>query len=127
VRTARLLLEARHAADVPVGVFSARMASLLRRYDLPRPEPEHLVRDARGGFIAFVDFAYVSERLAIEVDGYEPHSSLRGFTSGVQRDRLLHEAGWEPLHFTWDEVEREAASVADEIRGALIRRQRQVA
>jgi hypothetical protein len=127
VRTARVLLDARGAADVPAGVFEARMASLLRRHGLPTPSTEHVVVDEHGGFVAVVDFAFVDERVAVEVDGYEPHSSLQGFKRGHQRDRLLHDAGWEPLHFTWDEVEREAQSVADEIRAALRRRQERVA
>lgn len=124
VSTIRRLLEARGAAVLPAGVFEARMASLLRNANLPPAVPEHVVRDEHGGFVAVADFAHPELRLAIEVDGYEPHSTLRAFTSGHARDRLLHGAGWEPLHFTWDEVDGRPEAVAQEIRCHLDRRRR---
>jgi hypothetical protein len=120
----RRLLEARGVAALPSGIFEARMASLLRNASLPPATPEHVVRDDHGGFVAIVDFAYPDVRLAIEVDGYEAHTGLRAFTSGHQRDRLLLDAGWEALHFTWDEVDAHAVAVATEIRRHLDRRLR---
>jgi predicted transcriptional regulator of viral defense system len=120
----RRLLEARGVADRPSGIFEARMASLLRNAGLPPTVPEHVVRDAHDGFLAIVDFAYPELRLAIEVDGYEPHAAFRAFVSGHQRDRLLLDAGWEPLHFTWDEVDGHPTTVAAEILGHLHRRAR---
>lgn len=118
----RRLLEARGVAAVPSGIFEARMASLLRNADLPSAIPEHVVRDEHDGFVAIVDFAYPDARLAIEVDGYEEHAALRAFTSGHQRDRLLLDAGWEALHFTWDEVDGHPETVATEIWRHLHRR-----
>jgi hypothetical protein len=124
VGTIRRLLEARGGAVLPSGIFEARMASLLRNANLPPAAPEHVVRDEHGGFVAIVDFAYPDLCLAIEVDGYEPHTALRAFTSGHQRDRLLLDAGWEALHFTWDEVDIHPAAVATEIWGHIQRRSR---
>jgi hypothetical protein len=120
----RRLLDARGVADVPSGIFEARMASLLRNASLPPAVPEHVVRDEHGAFIAVVDFAYPELHLAIEVDGYEPHAAYTSFTSGHQRDRLLLDAGWEALHYTWDEVDGHPTAVAVEIWRHVQRRSR---
>ena len=116
VGTIRPLLDQRIGEVIPAGVFEARMASLLRHAGLPRAEQEFLVTDGLGGFVAVVDFAYPQKHLAIEVDGYEFHSSPRASSARNQRDRLLADAGWLPLHFSWNEVEHASHRVGVEIR-----------
>lgn len=120
----RQLLDARGVSEVPSGIFEARMASLLRNASIPPAVAEHVVRDAHGGFVAITDFAYPELHLAIEVDGYEPHAAYSSFTSGHQRDRLLLDAGWEVLHYTWDEVDGSPTAVAAEIWQHIQRRSR---
>jgi hypothetical protein len=119
VGTIRALLDERIGRLLPAGVLEARMTSLLRNAGLPEPIPEHTVADDHGGFIAVVDFAYVDRKLAIEVDGYEFHSTPKAVDHGNARDRLLITAGWRPLHFSWNEVERHPERVATEILGTL--------
>jgi len=116
VGTIRPLLAARVGEVIPVGTFSARMATLLRDAGLPKPEHEYTVIDEHGGFVAAVDFAYPDKRLAIEVDGYEFHSSPTAFKTRNQRDRLLADALWLVLHYSWDEVDRQSRAVGAEIR-----------
>ncbi len=122
VGTIRVLLDARMGEVLPAGVFSARMASLLRTAGLPKPVHEHLVSDAHGGFVGVVDFAYPEKRLAIEVDGYEFHSSPTAVRTRNQRDRLLADAGWLTLHYSWEEVERQSRAVGAEIRRHFLAR-----
>jgi hypothetical protein len=115
VGTIRPLLDARIGEVIPAGVFSARMATVLRHTALPKPVHEYTVVDEHGGFIGVVDFAYPDRRVAIEVDGYEFHFSPREQIIRNQRDRMLAEVDWLPLHFAWDEVERRPHDVASAI------------
>jgi Protein of unknown function (DUF559) len=118
----RAPLVARTDADRPAGVFEARMASLLRSTELPPAHSEYTVRDLNGGFVAVVDFAFPDRRLAIEVDGYEPHTALGAFQQDRSRDRLLAAVGWLVLHFAWSEVDRRLPHVGAEISEQLRRR-----
>jgi hypothetical protein len=123
VGTIRRVLATRSEADRPSSVLEARMRSLLAAAEfLPRPVAEHVVRDAHGGFIAVVDFAYPERKLAIEVDGYEPHTSLGAFTSDRARDRLLAAADWLTLHYTWSDVDARSPRVLAEISSEFRRR-----
>ncbi len=115
----RPLIDARLHEGAPAGVFEARMATLLREAGLGHATAEHTVVDEHGGFIAVVDFAFPDRRLAIEVDGYEFHSSPGAAAARNVRDRQLLDAGWRPLHFMWREVDRHPESVAAEIRRQL--------
>lgn len=119
VGTIRPLLVARIGEVVPAGVFEARMATLLRNAGLPPAEPEFVVVDEHGGFVAVVDFAYPDRQIAIEVDGYEFHSSPKAIADRNTRDRLLAAVEWVPLHFSWSEVESRSHRVATEIRHQL--------
>ncbi|HUV10728.1 MAG TPA: type IV toxin-antitoxin system AbiEi family antitoxin domain-containing protein [Acidimicrobiia bacterium] len=122
VGTMRLLLETRVGQEHPAGVLEARMQSLLDRESLPPARSEFVVVDEHGGFVAVVDFAYPDRRLAIEVDGYEFHSSPDAFDHGHARDRLLIAEEWAVLHFGWADVERRAERVGREIRSVRHRR-----
>ena len=119
VGTIRRLIEGRVGTSRPAGVLEARMNSLLHNESLPPAVPEYIVRDRHGGFVAVVDFAYPDRRLAIEVDGFEFHSSPDAFDHGHARDRLLVAEQWAVLHFGWTDVERGADRVAREIRSVL--------
>ena len=92
------------------------MASLIRRYELPTPVPEHTVLDEYGQFVGRVDFAYPELRYAIEVDGFVPHSERRAFEHDRVRQNDLVDRGWTIHRFTWSDVERHPARVAERIR-----------
>jgi hypothetical protein len=115
----RPLLDERLGRELPAGVFSARMASVLRRAGLATAAPEYTVTDEHGGFVAVVDFAFPDQRLAIEADGYEFHSSPRALADRNARDRLLARLDWQVLHFSWNEVEHRPQRVAGEISSQL--------
>ncbi len=111
----RRLLDARVGESFPPGVLEARMMTLLRDAALPLAESQLVIRDEHGGFLAIVDFGFSRHRVVVEVDGYEFHSSPRAIHDRNVRDRLLIDARWIPLHFSWGEVEHAPHRVANEI------------
>jgi very-short-patch-repair endonuclease len=117
----RELLEERLLTARPdESVLERRLADLVRRYDLPPMAVQHEVWHA-GRFIGRVDGAYVDRRLAIEVDGFEHHSSPEAFQRDRTRQNRLVALGWTVLRFTWDDVVRRPAMVASTIREAINR------
>jgi very-short-patch-repair endonuclease len=110
----RRLLDERTDAPRPAGVLEARMAALLRAHRVPRAVPEYRV-SARGVFIGRVDFAYPELKLAIEVDGFEPHTALDVFRNDRARQNDLTSSGWTVLRYVWRDVNAMTWHVAWEI------------
>lgn len=70
--------------------------------------PEYEISDFRDG-IRFLDFAYLRDplHLAIEIDGYGPHSqkiSRSQFSDQLMRQNHLVIDGWRVLRFSFDDV-----------------------
>lgn len=115
----RTVLDSRAlGADRPDSLLEPRMARLLRRHQLPPAVFQYEVRHA-GRFVARIDFAYPRVRLAIEVDGFETHSSPRALQGDLRRQNLLVGLGWRVLRFTWADVVRNPDRVAAEIERVL--------
>jgi very-short-patch-repair endonuclease len=74
-----------------------------------------------GRFIARLDAAYPERRIAIEVDGYEAHSSPEAFQRDRTRQNRLVALGWTVLRFTWADVVHRPSMVAQAIKEAIIR------
>jgi very-short-patch-repair endonuclease len=53
-----------------------------------------------------VDFAHVSTKTAVELDGYEYHSSKEQFTHDRKRQRELERLGWRFIRFSGSELMR---------------------
>jgi Transcriptional regulator, AbiEi antitoxin/Protein of unknown function (DUF559) len=117
----RRLLDERTDAPRPAGVLEARMAALLRAHGVPRAIPEYTVRE-RGVFIGRIDFAYPELKLAIEVDGFEPHTALDVFRNDRARQNDLVASGWTVLRYVWRDVNAMAWHVAWEIERTRRRR-----
>lgn len=98
--------------------LECRMASVLRRGGLPPAVFQYEVRHD-GCFVARIDFAYPDLRLAIEVDGFEKHSTPAAFQSDLDRQNRLVELGWNVLRFTWNDVVRRPAVVAGRLERVL--------
>lgn len=108
----RALLDARSdAAGMTESVLEARMLRLCREQGLPEPACQHHVR-VGARLVGRIDFAYPADRLAIEVDGYESHSSLGAFSRDRTRQNDLVALGWTVLRFTWDDVVHHPSQVA---------------
>lgn len=74
---------------------------------------------ARAELLARLDFACVPAHLAVEVDGYGPHSGRRSFQVDRTRRTRLAAFGWTSLVFTYDDVVRRPDWVRDQIVPAL--------
>ncbi len=88
---------------VPLSAWSRMVADLLESSGLPRPVFEHRVEGCDGEFVAQVDLAYPSERLAIELDSVGWHFNLESFVNDPRRRNALFVVGWNVLTFTWDD------------------------
>ena len=100
----RNALQARSGeGGVPLSDWSRMVADLLESSGLPRPVFEHRVEGRDGEFVAQVDLAYPSVRLAIELDSVGWHFNLESFVKDPRRRNTLFVAGWDVLTFTWDD------------------------
>ena len=84
-----------------------------------RVEPQHVVRDAAGGFVGRADLWLVGTRRLHEYDG-EVHRDPDTHRSDLDRDRRLVEAGWQRCGYTAAEVLRRGGSIiasADAVLG----------
>ncbi len=97
-----------------------RFTSLVRRHGLAPLELQYEVWDS-GRFVARIDAAYPGLKLAIEVDGFEHHSSPDAFQRDRTRQNHLVALGWTVLRFTWTDVVKRGAHVAKMIERAIAR------
>jgi hypothetical protein len=66
-----------------------------------------------------VDFAWPTQRLVVETDGYAYHSTPTAFASDRLRDQHLTLAGYTVLRFTYNQVTRTPEAVANRLRRLL--------
>ena len=98
----RAALDERCGDDpVPLSAWSRMVEDLLVGAGLRRPAMEYRVSDDRGRFVAQVDLAYPSRRLAIELDSKRWHLNSVSFVRDPRRRNALMVAGWTVLTFTW--------------------------
>ena len=95
-----------------------RFTALARKRGLPMFELQHEVWHG-GRFIGRVDAALPDIKLAIEVDGFEHHTTLDGFQHDRTRQNALVSLGWTVLRFTWQDIVRRPAHVAHVIEQAV--------
>jgi very-short-patch-repair endonuclease len=84
--------------------------ALCRRHSLPQPEVNAPLLDY------VVDFLWPEAWLVVEVDGRATHGTRRAFQADRDRDGRLAVAGFRVLRFTWWDVTRRPAVVADRVR-----------
>ena len=81
---------------------------------IPPPVPQFPV--VVDGHRYRLDFAWPDQRVALEVDGFGPHSTYGAFHDDRRRDLLLRRDGWSVLHVTGETPAPEiAASVSVEL------------
>jgi len=61
-----------------------------------------------------VDFALPEQKIAVEVDGHEFHSSREQRTKDAQRERVIERGGWRIVRFTGTEIHADAKACAEE-------------
>jgi hypothetical protein len=98
------------------GLLEPRMAGVDARYRLPAYTYQH---DAFGDGSVLIDFAWVDEKVAVEVLGFEDHGNPKAMTDDFEREHRLVNAGWIVLKFTWYQVVKRPKHVADTILRVL--------
>ena len=88
---------------------------------LPPPQLQIPVFGRSGTLIARVDFMWEEHRVVVEADGLLKYDSGQTAIRELARDRLLREAGYEVVHFTWKELFTDPERVIARIRDAFIR------
>ena len=99
-----------------------RFLLLRRRYDLAELTLQFEVWDM-GRCVARVDGAVPRLKLAVEIDGFEHHSTPEAFQRDRSRQNELVALGWNVLRFTWTDVVDHPEQVAKQIRQAIRRLQ----
>jgi very-short-patch-repair endonuclease len=94
--------------------FETRAVRLVRSVGLPDPVLQHTVRD--GDFVAHLDLAWPDIRWCVECDSLAHHSGKRAHEWDRARRRHLRRLGWEMVEVTYDQVTRQAAATAHELR-----------
>jgi very-short-patch-repair endonuclease len=90
-----------------------KFLDVVRRARLPAPEANRWTQGME------VDFVWRNWRVAVEVDGWEFHSSRRAFETDRRRDAVLAAAGFLVLRFTWRQLEHESELVSAAVSAAL--------
>jgi very-short-patch-repair endonuclease len=98
-------------------------SQLVRKYRLPQPVRQFVVRRDQKIEARF-DFAYPDAMVAIEVHGRGWHLQRDRWESDLDRHDRVTAMGWIVLHFTWHQVTRRQAWVAEQIRSTLEARAR---
>ena len=111
-----------HERTPPTGsALEVRFLQLNRRFDLPVPERQIVVRD-QDGSVSRVDFIYPGTNLVVEVDGRSVHARRKQLEKDLRRRNRLTARGYRVLHITHERMREDARGVAEEIATVLARR-----
>jgi very-short-patch-repair endonuclease len=94
---------------------AARVAFAEFGLDPPELQAAVFVPDA----VFRVDFHWPAHRLVAEADGLLKYSGHADLVRQFERDRLLRDAGYQVVHFTWAELFRTPEAVVGRIRRAV--------
>jgi len=66
-----------------------------------------------------IDLAFPREKVAVEVDGWAWHVDAQRFANDRRKQNALVRARWDPLRFTWHDLDGRPGEVVGEIRATL--------
>jgi len=113
----RLLDSHRIANAITRSELEDRFLALLDAESLPRPLVDApLALPAR---TIEPDLTWRAERLVVELDGYETHSTRDAFERDRARDRALQAAGWRVARITWRQLRDHPNEIAAQLRALL--------
>ena len=115
-----LLAERDPSEAVQASVFETRLKRILDDEEFPPVIPQHPVVDGRR-VVAVLDFAFPSEMVAIEADGYRWHSGRARWQRDLTRRNELTALGWRIVHVTWADLVADPAAVKEQVRRVLHR------
>jgi hypothetical protein len=102
----------------PGSPAEARVLRCLTRWGLPVPERQFVIRDARGRFVARVDFAWPWRPCLLEYDGEEHHGPRR-WKRDAQREAHLEALGWTIIRADRFDLRPSSTRLRDELRRLL--------
>jgi hypothetical protein len=112
----RRILVKRSNMSVPHGKFPRLVERLFEDAGLPSPVHEFKI----GKY--YVDFAYPWLKIAIELDGRDPHAFEAAFENDPIRQNYLEVNGWLVLRITWNRFISDPAGVVADVRAAILLR-----
>jgi very-short-patch-repair endonuclease len=120
----RALLEERDGSyRPPDSVLSRKLERLILTSSLPRPERQYPIFDNRV-LVRVFDLCYPEAKLAIEADGYTPHSGRIPWSKDQTKDNAMAVLGWVTLRYTRYDMDERAGELIEEIRKVLEERLR---
>jgi hypothetical protein len=102
-------------------VFESCARVVFREHGLPPPELQVRLSGADGGVIARVDFLWSQYHVVGEADGLLKYTDGNAAVAELRRNRLLYEAGFDVIHFTWQELFGQPERVIARFRAAFAR------
>jgi very-short-patch-repair endonuclease len=66
-----------------------------------------------------IDLAFPEQKVAVEVDGWAWHVDADRFRNDRRKQNALVRAGWDPLRFTWHDVDGRPGAVLSEVRDTV--------
>ncbi len=102
---------------VPESELEARTLELFAAWGIRRPD-QQVELEFWESLAGRVDFAWLEERVIVEVDGRRWHGD-ETFESDRERDNAAILAGWSPFRFTWDMVTQRQDYVVRTVLEAL--------
>ncbi|HVT77012.1 MAG TPA: hypothetical protein VHD87_08285, partial [Acidimicrobiales bacterium] len=112
----RLLDDAGVTGSHAPSVLEAKTRRLIDRAGLPQPHCE-FVAGENGEYR--LDFVWPELMLALEVEGWQYHSSFEAFRRGMSRQNRLTIEGWGFLRYSWLHVTRNPQEVVRQLRAAF--------
>ncbi len=99
--------------------LETRLRVLLTRAGLAPEALQYNVYDDDGRFLARVDLAWPSVKLAVEVDGREYHESPKALFRDRERANDLVDIRWRVIRITWRDILEHPEDVIRRIRRAI--------
>lgn len=93
---------------------------VFREYRLPAPELQVWVGGDLG-IVGRADYFWPGYRTIAEADGAVKYADPRQAMRQLDRDARLRDAGFEVVHFTWQEITLTPWQVTERIRAAFVR------
>ena len=103
-------------------IWEARVLKIARAGGLPRPSTNFRVHV--GGHHRYIDLAWPAEKVAVEFDGFVPHSMRRVFDDDRVRQNDLVDDDWLVYRLTKTALEANARRAFDPIARAIVKRLR---
>lgn len=100
-------------------VLESLLRVLLVEAGVTMDRTQWTIRDARGVFVAVVDFAWTGARLIVEADGFEFHRERGDYRKDRRRANAYCRLDWRLLRFTWEDIRLEPDYVVEAVRHEL--------